>query len=72
MFEHTKVTGDKYRLLEAKEPYLYASILEGREPSDGSSYDKTPRQQYAVAEALLVQRYLPAETPVWSSKVVGF
>ena len=62
MFEHAQLNGDKYRLVKSQQAYICDSILEGREPSDGVSFDKTPRRQFAVAQALLVQRYLPSES----------
>lgn len=57
MFEHENLDGNKYRVVNAVEPFIGAEVLEFR---DGSA-DKAPRYQHAVAGDLLVERYLPPE-----------
>lgn len=56
MFEHSKLTGEKYRVVPAEQSFLQPEILEYREKGD----DKSPRLQHAVAGTVLVDRYLPA------------
>lgn len=61
MFEHEKLDGEKYRLLVVDDSFIKQAILELREPKNGSGYHIANRQQYAVAENILVERFLPPE-----------
>ena len=62
MFEHKSIDNQKVRLLSASDGFLNESILETREPKNGESLEKAPRQQHAVAGTVLVERFLPPES----------
>jgi hypothetical protein len=62
VFEHEKLDGEKYRVIPASGSFLKENILELREPKNGSPYEAANRQQYAVADDTLVERFLPPQT----------
>lgn len=62
MFEHKSLDGEKYRLLPASEGFVADQILEHRDPQKGQGITSASRYQHGVANALLVERYLPPET----------
>ncbi len=62
MFEHEKLDGEKYRVITVNGSFIKENVLELREPKNGSPYEAANRQQYAVADDTLVERFLPPQT----------
>lgn len=64
MFEHEKLDGEKFRIVPVAGSFIKEAILELREPKNGAAHDAANRQQYAVAEDVLVERFLPRKLQV--------
>ncbi len=62
MFEHKLLDGQTHRMLDMSGSIVNAEVLEVREPRNNSPIEKTCRYQYGVVDAVLVERYLPAES----------
>jgi hypothetical protein len=68
MFEHSKLDGERIRVLTSSEGYTSSEILETRESAAGKAIAEIGRLQFAVVDETLVQRFLPPEGfgDVWS------
>jgi hypothetical protein len=62
VFKHEKLDGEKFRVIPVSGSFIKESILELREPKNWAAYEAANRQQYAVAEDTLVERFLPPQT----------
>lgn len=73
MFEHNNLDGIKNRCVPATESFIAADVLEIREAKEGKDASHIGRQQYGVANGVLVERYLPPEAAgdAWSHDAVA-